>query len=362
MTAELSIVVPTYRERGNITRLYRALSAALPGVSWEVIFVDDDSDDGSLDELAALADDDPRVRYLRRVGRRGLSSACIEGIGLTRSPYVCIMDADLQHDETLIPRMLGMLRQEEIDIAVGSRYVATGSVGGLPPARAVISRVATLLSRALSGVQLSDPMSGFFMFRRALFEEAGARVTGRGFKLLLDIILASPGRVSCRELPYVMRARDRGESKLSADAVWDLLILLAYNFLGRIVPARFVSFALVGLSGVLVHLLVLGLLHRGLALSFPVAQALATLFAMTSNFVLNDLLTYSDRRLRGTAYVLGLLSFYAACAIGALINVSIAWLLFGAGAPWWLAGLVGALCGAAWNYMVTALVTWRERG
>jgi dolichol-phosphate mannosyltransferase len=360
VTAELVIVVPTYRERGNISRLHRALSSALAGQSWEVLFVDDDSDDGSPEELAALAGTDPRVRYLRRVGRRGLASACIEGIRATAAPYVCIMDADLQHDETIIPPMLHALREEGVELAVGSRYVPAGSTGTLPAARVFVSRAATLLSRALSGVRLADPMSGFFMLRRSLFDEVAPRLSGRGFKLLLDVLLSSRRPVACREIPYTMRSRQQAKSKLSVGVAWDLLIMLAHKLLGRLVPERFLSFAAVGLSGLFVHVGVLGLLHRAFAVQFLGAQILATLVAMTSNFVLNDLLTYSDRRLRGAQYLRGLLSFYLACAAGAIINVAVANRIFGLGVAWWLAGFSGALCGALWNYAVTAVITWRR--
>ncbi|HEY7839983.1 MAG TPA: glycosyltransferase family 2 protein [Gammaproteobacteria bacterium] len=360
MTAELAIVVPTYRELGNITRLYRALSAALDGHSWELVFVDDDSDDGSAEELAGLAQADDRVRWLRRVGRRGLSSACIEGIHATTAPFVCVMDADLQHDESVIPSMLNFLKEQGGGLAVASRYVSAGSTGTLPPARVFISRAATFLCRAISGVRLSDPLSGFFMIRRSLFDEAEPRLSGRGFKLLLDIVLSLPGRIASLEVPYSMRSREQGQSKLSAGVVWDLLVLLAYHALGRLIPARFVSFAAVGLSGVFVHMSVLWLLHRQAGLVFPGAQVLATVTAMTSNFMLNDLLTYSDLRLRGVAYVRGLLSFYLACAIGALINVAVADRMFALSVPWWLAGLSGVLCGAVWNYAVTGAVTWRS--
>lgn len=233
MTAELAIVVPTYREYGNITRLHRALSAGLGGQSWELVFVDDDSDDGSAEELARLAAADERVRYLRRVGRRGLSSACIEGIHATASPFVCIMDADLQHDESAILSMLKVLKTEGGDLVVASRYLPAGSTGAMPPARVFISRVATLLCRVMSGVRLSDPMSGFFMMRRSLFDEAEPRLSGRGFKLLLDVVLSSPGRAAAREIPYSMRSRKQGESKLSVGAAWDLVMMLAHHLRRR---------------------------------------------------------------------------------------------------------------------------------
>lgn len=360
MSAELSIVVPTYRERENIGPLHAALERALAGVAWELIFVDDDSDDGSAAEFDALCRRDSRVRCLRRIGRRGLSSACIEGIRSGSAQFVCIMDADLQHDESLLPQMLALLRSEECELVIGSRYLPRGSTGGLPPARVLVSRVATWLSRLLSGVRVSDPMSGFFMFRRGLFDDVADRLYGRGFKILLDMLLSSRRIVACRELPYVMRSRAHGHSKLSAAAVWDLLILLAHNLLGRLLPARFISFVAVGSGGLVLHMVVLWLLHRVGEGGFLLAQAVATLVAMSANFTLNNLLTWGDRRLRGLAYLRGLFGFCMACALGAVLNVAIAAILFRHALPWWLAGLAGAICGAGWNYVVTALLVWRQ--
>jgi dolichol-phosphate mannosyltransferase len=361
MNAELAIVIPTYRERGNITRLHHRLASALAGHSWEVLFVDDDSDDGTLEELTALSAADRHVRFRRRIGVRGLSSACIEGILATTAPYICIMDADLQHDETLIPAMLRVLKSEGAELAVGSRYLGAGSTGGLAPARVLVSRAATLISRPFPGVRLSDPMSGFFMLKRSLFDELAPRLSGRGFKLLLDMFLASRRPIDFRELPYTMRSREHGESKLTVAIAWELLIMLLYSLLGRAIPARFLSFAAVGLSGVIVHMLVLWLLHRGMGAEFMVGQALATIIAMTSNFALNNVLTYGDRRLRGVQSLRGLLSFYLVCAVGAIVNVSVAERIFAAGIAWWLAGLAGVACGGIWNYLVTAIVTWRKR-
>src|SRR5207247_1338294 len=139
---------------------------------WEVIFVDDDSADGTPDAVQGIARVDRRVRLLHRIGRRGLSSACIEGIQASTSPFVAVMDADLQHDEALLPRMLEALRHEPIDIVVGSRYVEHGSIGTWSKERAQLSSVATRLGRYLLRVPLADPMSGFFMVRREAFQEA----------------------------------------------------------------------------------------------------------------------------------------------------------------------------------------------
>lgn len=362
MTADVAIVIPAYNERANVAPLHAALARALAGRRWEAVFVDDDSPDGTATAVRELAAGDDRVHCLVRVGRRGLSSACIEGALATTAPCICIIDADLQHDESLIPRMLDRLLAEELDLVVATRYAGTGSLGAMAPARARLSRFATRLTRAVTRVPVSDPMSGFFLFRRTWFEQVVRRLSGRGFKILLDMLLSSPAPPRYAELEYTMRAREHGASKLGAGVIWDFGLLLAHKLLGRMIPPRFISFAAVGLSGVVVHMLVLWLLHRAMGAAFVPAQASATVVAMTSNFALNNQLTYSDRRLHGAAAWRGLVTFYAACSLGALINIALAGWVAGAGAHWWLAGLLGVLAGAVWNFASTAVLTWRDSG
>jgi dolichol-phosphate mannosyltransferase len=362
MTADLAIVIPTYNERDNVAPLHAALVRALNGVRWEAVFVDDDSPDGTAQAVRALARTDGRVRCLQRLGRRGLASACIEGTLATSAPCVCVIDADLQHDEAVIPRMLEQLVAEGLDLVVATRYAGRGGLGTLSPLRVRLSRLATRLTHALTRVPVSDPMSGFFLFRRAWFERIMRRLSGRGFKILLDMLLSADAPPRFGEIGYTMRARTHGESKLSAGVIWDFGLLLAHKLLGRMIPPRFISFSAVGLSGVAVHMGVLWLVHRSLQYAFVPAQAAATVVAMTSNFALNNALTYSDRRLHGLRALRGLISFYAACALGALINVALAGWSAEAGAPWWAAGLLGVVAGAVWNFASTAVLTWRDTG
>ena len=205
--AELSVIVPTFKESGNVAELVQRLDGALAGVDWEVIFVDDDSPDGTTDLVKAMAAADPRVRCLRRVSRRGLAGACIEGMLSSSAPYVGVMDADLQHDENLLPRMLATLRQGDTDLVVGSRYVAGGSAGAFSRRRSLMSKAAGSLARALTRVELSDPMSGFFMMRRDRFDPLAGSLSTSGFKILLDIVLTAKGRLRIVEDPYVFGSR-----------------------------------------------------------------------------------------------------------------------------------------------------------
>jgi dolichol-phosphate mannosyltransferase len=361
MAPDLSIVVPTLNERDNLEPLLKLIGAALGDVSWEVIFVDDDSSDGTADHARALARRDARVRCLQRIGRRGLSTACIEGVLASASLYVAVMDGDLQHDERLLRQMLEVLRCEPIDLVVGSRYVVGGEIGeGLSNRRARVSGFATHLARIICKAEIADPMSGFFMFRREVFHSAMYGLSGQGFKILLDLVASSPRPLRVRELPYEFRKRQYGESKLDLLVAWEYGMLLADKMVGHVVPVRFALFALIGGLGLLVHLTVL---WSSLMLSAPfvAAQTAATFISMTSNFFLNNLFTYRDQRLRKWHLVRGLLSFYLICGIGAVANVGIASYVFRADKPWWLAGVAGVIVGSVWNYAVSSVVTWRIR-
>jgi dolichol-phosphate mannosyltransferase len=353
---ELSVVVPAFRERDNIPALLDALDQALAGLDWETIIVIDDASDGTEGLVRERAQQDRRVRCIQRIGRRGLASACIEGMLASSAPYLAVIDADLQHDERLVPQLLDAAQREGADVVVASRYMEGGSPGELAPERVRMSRLAGALSAVLCK-GLTDPMSGFFVVRRTFLERVVRKLYGRGFKILLDLIAAARGEVRIVELPYRMRSRVRGESKLGARVIAEFLMLLLYHLTGRLLPARFFLFAAVGLTGVGVHLCVLWLLFA-VSGNFLFSQTIATWAAMTSNFFLNNAFTYGDQRLRGASIGRGLLSFYAACSIGAFINIAIAEWLFLKSLPYWTAGLAGALVAALWNFFTTASFTW----
>lgn len=360
-TLELSIVVPTFNESANVVELLRRLERTLGKEGWEAVFVDDDSPDGTASLVRSIARSDPRVRCVQRVGRRGLSSACIEGMLATAAPCIAVMDADLQHDESALPAMLARLRSGDADLVVGTRYAEGGSTGDWDARRAGLSRLATLSSRLIGGAKVSDPMSGFFMLRREVLDASVRRLSAIGFKILLDILASAPRPLRVAEVPFTFRSRTAGESKLDELVVWEYGMLLADKTIGRFVPVRFLSFALVGGLGVVVHMAVLTALLKGLELDFRFAQSGATAMAMVFNFAINNILTYRDRRLTGWAWWRGLATFMAACSVGALANVGIATYLFESRTTWFLAALAGVLVGAVWNYAVTQLYTWGRK-
>lgn len=357
---ELSVVVPTLNESANLPVLIDKLAETLQGIEWEVIFVDDDSDDGTADQARRIGCTNRRVRCLQRIGRRGLSSACIEGMLASPAPYLAVMDADLQHDESLLPRMLDTLKTSDADVVIGSRYMEGGGFGDWEQSRQMISRFATKLGRLAMKSNVSDPMSGFFMLRREAFHRSVRKLSGIGFKILLDILASSPRGLKVKELPFEFRTRLAGDSKLDKMVAWEYVLMLLDKLIGHLVPIRFVLFSIIGLFGLGIHLAALGIAHKGFGIDFAVSQAIATMVAMTNNFVLNNTFTYRDKRLHGWAFLLGLISFYAVCGIGAIANIGIASYVYGVDEPWWVAGVTGALVGAVWNYAVSSVYTWRK--
>jgi dolichol-phosphate mannosyltransferase len=363
-SAALSIVVPTFKERGNVAELVRRLDLTLAGIDWEVIFVDDNSPDGTWIAVKDIAATDPRVHCLRRVGRRGLAGACIEGMSASAAPFVAVIDADLQHDETVLPKMLETLRGGKADLVAATRYVEGGNAASFSQGRGFISRLATKMTQRLVGTSLSDPMSGFFMMRRDRFDEVAPRLSPVGFKILLDIAATAGTKLRIAEQPYAFGERFDGESKFNIQIGVEFLGLLLAKMTGDLVDPRFIFFALVGSIGLIVHLCVLGLalvlLPRQPDL-FRVAQIIATIAAMTSNFVLNNELTYRDRRLKGLAMVRGFILFCLLCSVGVLANIDLASWLYIERPVWWVAGASGAIMSALWNYAMSTLFVWRAR-
>jgi dolichol-phosphate mannosyltransferase len=358
----LTVVVPCYNERANVAPLVARLDATLYGIAWEVVFVDDNSPDGTTAEVRRIAQTDPRVRCIRRIGRRGLASAVIEGALASSAQFVAVIDGDLQHDETRLPEMLATLQTGKYDVAVGSRHLEGGNAAGLATRpRQLLSDGGIRLAQLFLPVRLSDPRSGFFMLPRPLFEQLAAHLTGQGFKILLDLVLSSPAPLRVAEVPCVFHERVAGESKLDALVLMQFAGLLLDKVFGGLLPLRFISFALVGAVGVLVHLAVLTLGLKLIGLSFESAQVTGTVVAMVFNFQLNNDITYRDQRLRGPRLWRGLLLFMLVCSLGAIANVGIANSLYESHTAWSIAGAIGAVIGVVWNYAVSATLVWRAR-
>jgi dolichol-phosphate mannosyltransferase len=359
---ELSIIVPTYNESENVPLLVAKLTDALAGIDWEVIFVDDDSRDGTAGVARRLAQTtSSNVRVVQRIGRRGLSSATIEGALASSAPYIAVMDGDLQHDEKLLPKMLAALKANGTEIVVGSRFVPGGDVGEFAANRIKISKAGARLAKLVVKQELSDPMSGFFMLRRDVFERVVRRLSAKGFKILLDIFASAPQPLKTVELPFVFGSRIKGESKLDTMVAWEYAMLLLDKMVGSYVPVRFLMYMAVGTLGLALHFAILWLTYKQNALPFGQAQTIATAVSIVFNYWLNNQITYRDQKLKGVRFLYGFFSFAIICSIGALSNIGVASYLYAENERWWLAGIVGGVIGAVWNYAMTSVVTWRVK-
>ncbi|WCT72966.1 glycosyltransferase [Sphingomonas naphthae] len=356
----LAVVIPTFNERDNVAPLLEALENALEGRVWEAIFVDDASTDGTPERIEALAAWRGHVRLIRRIGRRGLSSAIVEGMLATVAPVVAVIDADMQHDEAALPALHDAIARDGADIAIGTRYAGAGSTGDWAESRVAASRLATRLARVAVRAEVSDPLSGFFAIRRDLLIATAPQLSNVGFKILLDLLASMPAGPRIAEVPYRFRCRHAGTSKLDSAVASEYLLLLADKTIGRVVPPRLILFLLVGGLGLMLHLLLLSALLRA-GLAFATGQAIAGIAAITLAYTLDNAFTYRDRRRKGARWWRGLLRFTAACAIGLIANVGLAATLYRLEPVWWLAGIAGAAMGAVWTTAATSLLIRRNR-
>jgi dolichol-phosphate mannosyltransferase len=357
----LTVVIPTLNEIGNVEPLLHRISLALAGVEWEAIFVDDGSSDGTPELVTRIAQADRRVRLIRRIGRRGLSSAVVEGALASTAPVIAVIDADLQHDETILPLLHGAIASGVHELAIGTRYCQGGSTGDWDEGRRKISRFATRLAAPIMKTPLTDPMSGFFAVRRDVLLDAAPNLSSVGYKILLDLVASHPRRLSVAEVGYTFGVRTSGASKLDQMVALEYVELLLDKTIGRFIPVKLVQFGAIGMAGVLVHLGLLYLCLNAAGVAFGLAQGVAVLGAMTFNYALNNRFTYRDRQRKGVAWATGLLSFYLVCSLGAVANVGVGSLVYDRLPEWWVAGIAGAVIGSVWNYVASGWLTWARR-
>ncbi len=369
MSLQLAVILPTLNERANLRPLVARLDKALAGIRWEAIFVDDNSPDGTSEEARAIALEDPRIRVIQRIGRRGLASAAIEGMMSTAAPNVAVMDADHQHDPALLPGMLTAVASGECDIAVASRFAEGASTEAWnQPGREKASGIANALARKLTGVELTDPMSGYFLLPADRLRAAAPGLSGIGFKILLDILATAEKTLRVKEFPLAFAARAEGESKLDRTIVFEYLVGLYDRWLGRYIPTRFALFGTIGAAGVVVHMAVLATFLRLAGESFvfghwvtrfDVGQTVAALVAMTFNFLLNNALTYADKRLYGFVPLMrGWAKFALTCSVGLLANVGVAAVLVRMGFHAYPSAIIGIVIGSVWNFALSSRFVW----
>ncbi len=358
---ELTIVVPTVEERANLAPLLALLQHALAEIDYEVIFVDDDSEDGTFAAARQMAQTNPRVRVLQRVGRRGLASAVIEGMLASSAPCLAVMDCDLQHDETILPAMLDKLKREQLDLVVATRHIDGGSMGPMSRWRVLVSRFGQRLSSLICRMELSDPMSGYFVLTRQYLDEVARSLSGIGFKILLDLVVSSGRPVRLGEVPYKFRPRLHGRSKLDILVSLEYLELLADKLVGDFLPASYVVFGVAGSVGILAHLALVRLLERLADVGLERAQLLSSIGVIAINFVLNNKLTFRRARLSGWKFVYGLVAFYLGCSVGLFLNLRVLEYLTGLAVPWYVGAAAGLIVGSVWNYWMSSLFVWQVR-
>ncbi len=360
---ELSIVVPTFNERDNVFPLIDRLTGSLGDIRWEIVFVDDSSPDGTADRIRSLARHDRRVRLISRHNRRGLASAVIEGALAASSNIVAVMDGDLQHDEAVLPDMFRRVASDEAEVVSASRFLSENGADGLASEqRKQISHWGIRLANWLCGLKMSDPLTGFFVFKRELLIRTLPDLSELGFKILLDLVASADPKPRIAEVPFNFRARQHGDSKLDNRVMYEFALFFIEKRLTKFlpVPARFISFALINSFGILVHLAVLiplvSLFHFG----FEVSQFSATLVAMGFNYTANNSITYHDRKLKGSAFYKGFLIFALLCSVGIIGNVGVASLFHQQfnDLTYIIAAIAGALITVVWNYAATRAFVW----
>ena len=356
---DYAVIVPTLNEKENVILTVERLESVLSGMNWEVIFVDDDSTDGTWQQLLKLAAQKPHVRMIRRVNRRGLSSACVEGMLATSAQYIAVMDADLQHDAAILPQMFAALVNNEATVTVGSRYCGDGGVGEWDKTRAKMSQLATVLASKILLTPCSDPMSGFFALKRGLIDEIASDISLSGFKILFDILTTKGIPLKVKEIPYTFCTRIHGTTKLSVSTLIDFAWLLLKKISFRLPITNFLMFCLVGLTGVAMHFCVLYAMHKLFQYPFFLSQCIATFFAMTSNYIINNRLTFFSNQLRGKAFIKGYLLFCLACMFGAIVNIAISEMLFGLSLSWFSAAGAGIVAGSVVNYIFSKTIVWK---
>ena len=355
---QLSVIVPTYNERENLRPFLDSLEAVLTEVDYEVVIVDDDSPDGTSALARSLAQHDPRLRVVHRIWSRGLSSATVDGILSTSSPYIAVMDADMQHDERILPQMLEKLRRESLDVVIGTRNAEGGSMDEFSPGRVVLSQLGRRLSSLVSRTEMSDPMSGYFVLTRTYFHEVVHSLSATGFKILLDLIASSTRPVRIGEVPYTFRNRVHGESKLDILVGLEYLQLLLDKALRGWLPVTYLIFSLVGTCGLIANVILVDALLHLSDMSFEAAQLMAGMLVIALNFLMNNRLTFRSARLRGARLIPGLVLFYLACSIGLGFNLAAARGFRDFGLPWYMASVIGVAIGSVWNYWMASLLIW----
>lgn len=355
------MVIPTYNERDNVDHILSQIeSSPLARVVAQLVFVDDDSPDDTAKAIRERSHSIPTI-CLQRIGRMGLSSALIEGLMVAQTPFVAVMDADGQHSPQDLLSLANAARDQHLDLVIGVRQYPAG-VGSATSGPQPLAQHLTRLWPALLGRRLQDPLSNLFVVSQPALHRVVRGLKPVGSKLVFDMLTQMKGpdwRIE--EMPVSLRPRHAGRPKLDWSVYIELLDQIVHRLSKGLIPERFLSFAAVGGSGVVVHFSALYTLVQMNQLPFWTSQALATLAAMTSNYTLNNEVTFRRLRRGGKTWPTGLALFVAFCSVGAIANVGIASALFAQAYAWWLSALAGVVVGAVFNFSLAKSYVWRRR-
>ena len=358
----LSVVLPTYNERENILPLLNQLLALKQPYQLELVVVDDNSNDGTAELVREFAHHEPRVRLIRRLGRSGLASAIKEGLLAATGDLAAVMDSDGQHEPAAIIEAVDKLRQNQLDLVAGSRFLNGAVIKGLSQHRTGGSSVANRCARfslPSSYSHLTDYMSGCLVLNLESCLPNVYQVDVNGFKFLYELLAVSKGRLRVEEVPLMFQPRNNGNSKLDIAVLWDFLISLLHSISFRLLPRRAISFALVGSSGVMVQLISTEILMSLGQLQFEEALPAAVVTAATSNYLINNALTFRAQRLSGLNLLRGLLKFLLVASLPVLANVGLATTFYKFVAPNTLgAQMAGILVVFVWNYAASSRFVW----
>ncbi len=359
----LSIVIPTYNEKDNIIIILENLKKVLKSISHEIIFVDDNSPDGTSAVVKDCMKKSSKIRLIHRIGRKGLAGAVIEGIFAANADIVAVMDCDLQHDETKLLDMINLFsRNNSLDIVIGSRFTETGEISekAFSKIRELGSKATTFIIKKVLNITSTDPLSGFFMVKKESFLKSSENLQTQGFKVLADFLATSGKNIEIKEIGYRFKNRIAGESKMSFLTTLELIGLVLSQILKGRVSIRFILFCMVGLSGIFVQLLITGIVML-LINQFPTSQTFGIIAAMTSNYFLNNIITFQERKLKSLDLIRGLFSFYLICSLGAFTNIAIATYIFSFSSNWLISSFIGACFGAVWNFTLSSIFTWKSK-
>ncbi len=375
----VSVITPTFNEAENLPILVEQLHAALDGIDHEIVVADDDSPDRTWEVAEQLAADDPTITVMRRFHDPGLSAAVLDGMSVARGEMLAVIDADLQHDASILPDMVERIRSGDADVVVGSRSTVGGGYGEWAASRRLVSWIATLIARLLLRVPVSDPMSGYFVVSRRAYEQTAPQINPRGFKILLEFV----GRnhdLRVDEVGYEFANRVHGETKLNRSVIRSYLLGVAELRVGRQINPALLLYVLVGIVGLVVNSVAFWVAEW---IGFPMIDTglndeidpIATSFIFSVQlsilvlFVLNNEFTFWELRFRGWARLPALVVYEAMSLVGMGVHIAVFTFLqesgfllsFLGGATRVVHNLMGAVVALVINWYLNTTYLWRRR-